>query len=168
MNTETKYQEMSISELIEELGGDDGRKREKARAALVKKGKDSIKPLKKQLDHPKHLYRWEVMMALKDIAGEELIPLFIKKLYDEEGDIRWIAAEGLIQEGAKAVNPILKALLEDTESVFLLAGTHHIFRELHNNKKLPDSFPYVKIMPLLRSTSLSSSLKVLVYEILNN
>jgi HEAT repeat protein len=160
------HQARHIKQLIEKLGNKNGLDRQKAREALVEIGKEAVGPLLKLLDQPKHIYRWEVMMTFKDMDESSLIPVFIKKLTDDESDIRWIAAEGLIQQGEKAIKPLLNLLIEKSDSIFVLAGTHHILNELHKYNKLPGNFPYYRIMPLLKTTSLAEELKITVHHTL--
>jgi len=163
--TKNEFKDTSIQQLIKILGSKKGMERKKARKILVEKGSDVINPLVDLLDHPKHVIRWEAMMTLKEIGDQSLIPLFISKLDDDESDIRWIASEGLVKLGTDVVNPLLKILMEKPDSVFILAGAHHIFSDLHKNKNLPPDFPFEKIMPLLKITSLAEKLIVTVNQI---
>lgn len=165
--TKNEYKDTGIQQLIQILGNKKGMERKKARKILVEKGSDVINPLVDLLDHPKHIFRWEAMMTLKEIGDQSLIPLFISKLDDDESDIRWIAAEGLVKQGTDAIKPLLKILREKPDSVFVLAGAHHIFSDLHKNKILPPDFPFERIMPLLKITSLAEKLIVTVNQILN-
>jgi HEAT repeat protein len=88
-------------------------------------------------------------------------------LDDEESDIRWIASEGLVKQGKDSIKPLLKVLMKKSGSVFVLAASHHVFNELYKHKKLPDDFPFDKIMPFLKITSPEEELKITVYHILN-
>ena len=157
----------NIQQLVETLGSKNGLERKKARKALVGYGKVIINPLLELLDHPKYIFRWEALMTLKEIRDQTLIPVFISKLDDDESEIRWIAAEGLIKQEKYAIIPLLKFLEKNSDSVFALEGSHHVFNDLHKHKKLPGNFPYDKIMPLLKSTSMSERIKIAIYQILH-
>ena len=97
----------------------------------------------------------------------ESIPVFLEALEDEKSDIRWIAAEGLINIGKDAVRPLIKHVAENYDSIFVLNGAHHIIYELEEKELLPENFPAKKLLFLLRSHSKEASLKVLVHNILN-
>jgi HEAT repeat protein len=51
-------------------------------------------------------------------------------LEDERFEVRWEAAEALINTGRKAVKPLLKALLAKGGSVWTHEGAHHVFSEM--------------------------------------
>ena len=54
----------------------------------------------------------------------------MKALEDEEFDVRWLAAEGLIKMNIKGLKPLLKALEHRGDSALLLEGAHHVFHDL--------------------------------------
>jgi len=71
--------------------------------------------------------RWEATKALGQIADPEATDALISALQDEMFDVRWLASEGLVAIGDKAIAPLLKALVSNPESVFLREGAHHFF-----------------------------------------
>lgn len=157
-----------LQQLIKILGSDNGLEREKARKALVAKGKDSLDYLMELLSNPRHICRWEAVKAMEEIADPDSIPMFIQALEDDKSDVRWIAAEGLIRVGFQAVKPLLKALIEKSDSVFVLEGAHHVFFDLKEKRELPDGFPVDNLLSTLKNPEWVESVKPLVYEILNN
>ena len=166
-NKNIKLKNSELKELIIKLGSDNGLEREKARKALVKIGGDSIDFLMELLSHPKHIYRWEAVKTMEEIGDPVSIPLFIQALEDDKGDVRWIAAKGLIKLGALSINPLLKILEQKSDSVLLLEGAHHVFFDLKENKVLPKGFPIDKLLASLRTPDWVDSVKPLAYEILN-
>jgi HEAT repeat protein len=156
-----------MRELIIKLGSDNGLEREKARKALVKIGRDSIDFLMELLSHPKHIYRWEAVKTMEEIGDPVSIPILIQALEDDKGDVRWIAAKGLIKLGSLSIKPLLKMLEQKSDSVLLLEGAHHVFFDLKENKILPKGFPIDKLLSCLRTPDYLESVKPLVYEILN-
>lgn len=164
-NIESKNSEMH--ELIVKLGSDDGIEREKARKALVKIGRDSIDLLMELLSHPKHIYRWEAVKTLEEIADPVSIPLLIQALEDDKSDVRWIAAKGLIKLGEHSIKPLLKILEEKSDCVFVLEGAHHVFFDLKENKVLPKDFPIDKLLSALKNPEWVESVKPIAYEILS-
>ncbi len=127
--------ENEIEELIKKLYSKDGIQRKMARYDLVKIGKPAIKYLSGLLNEPKdkeqkEYVRWEAIKTLSQINNPESIPILIKALEHEDFDLRWMAAEGLINIGEKSIKPLLKTLVRKSNSIYLLEGTHHILKEL--------------------------------------
>jgi HEAT repeat protein len=166
-NKSKKIKNSEMHELIITLGGDNGLEREKARKALVKIGRESIDFLIELLSHPKHIYRWEAVKTLEEIADPLSIPLFIQALEDDKSDVRWIAAKGLIKLGALSIKPLLKILEQKSDSVFVLEGAHHVFFDLMENKVLPKGFPINKLLSSLKNPEWVESVATLAYEISN-
>jgi len=166
-NKNIKLKNSELHELIIKLGSDNGVEREKARKALVKMGRKSIDLLMELLSHPKHIYRWEAVKTLEEIADPVSIPVLIKALEDDKSDVRWIAAKGLIKLGSKSIEPLLKILEEKSDCVFVLEGAHHVFFDLKENEVLPKDFPIDKLLPALKNPEWVESVKPLVYKILN-
>ena len=154
--------------LIELLGSDEGLERKKARESLVAKGKDIINIMGELLSNPEHIYRWEAVKTLEEIGDIDAIPHFIQALEDDKSDVRWIAAEGLIKLGRKSVKPLLNALIEKSDSVFILAGAHHVFFDLREKGKLPHDFPSSKLLSALKNPEWVDGVKPLAYDVLNN
>ena len=55
------------------------------------------------------------------------------------GEIRWLAAEGLIHIGNKAVKPLLRALIEHPDSLWLREGAHHVLYDLPESSNFRQS-----------------------------
>ncbi len=156
-----------IEKLVELLCNDDGHKRKKARQKLVALGENTLEYVTDLLEHPKHICRWEAMKVIEEIGMPESIPVFIEALDDDKSDIRWIAAEGLIRLGKYSLEPLLKEVTENYDSVFVLNGAHHVISELEVRKNLPKNFPAKKLLKLLKKPSMEASLKILVHNTLN-
>ena len=127
--------ENEIEELIKKLYSKDGIQRKMARYDLVKIGKPAIKYLSGLLNEPKdkeqkEYVRWEAIKTLSQINNPESIPILIKALEHEDFDVRWMAAEGLINIGEKSIKPLLKTLVRKSNSIYLLEGIHHVLKEL--------------------------------------
>jgi|ERR1017187_2202052 HEAT repeat protein len=162
------YEDSQIYQLMIKLVSDNGLEREKAREAIVAKGIDMVDFLMELLIHPKHIYRWEAVKTLKEIGDPIAIPLFIRALEDNRNDVRWIASEGLIKLGKISVKPLLKVLIKRSDSVFILAGAHHIFYDLNENDMLPKEFPVDKLLSALKNPTWGESIKLICIELLNN
>ena len=160
-------QEKAIQEEIELLISKNGMERKKARAKLVKRGRPAINYLEKLIFNPQHIQRWEALKTMEEIGDPISIPFFIQSLEDDESDIRWIAAEGLIKLGTLSVKPLLEALLDKPNSIFILAGAHHVFYSLKKSNKLPANFPIDEILDALKHPKWMGSIKPMVYEIMS-
>ncbi len=159
---------LEIKELVDKLCTDDGVKRKETREKLISKGAVVMAYVKDLYYHPKHHCRWEAMKVMEEIADPAAIPLFLEALEDEESDIRWIAAEGLIHTGKLTIQPLLNLLLNKSNSVFVLNGAHHIFSKFKKRDILPDGFPANELLNHLKHFDNESNLKVVVYKSLDN
>lgn len=135
--------ENEIEELINKFYNKDGIQRKKARYALVKIGKPAVKYLSDLLNEPKEneqkeYVRWEAIKTLSQICTPESIPVLIKALEHEDFDVRWMAAEGLINIGKESIEPLLKSLIKNGDSIFLLEGVHHVLKDLQFKKIFND------------------------------
>jgi len=166
--TNREPEDVEIKQLIECLCDDDGLERKKAREKLVAKGKNMIDFLMELLNNPKRIYRWEALKTMEEIGDPISIPLFIRALEDDESDVRWIAAEGLIKIGTQSIKPLLKTLIEKSNSIFVLEGIHHVFHDLKKTEKLPTGFPIDKLLSALKDPEYSERIKPMAYELLNN
>jgi hypothetical protein len=130
--------ENKIEDLIKVFYGKDVINIKKARYELVKIGKPAIKYLAGLLNEPKEHIRWEAIKTLSQIADPESIPVLIKALENDDFDVRWLAAEGLIEIGKESIKPLLKSLVHDQDSRFLLEGAHHVLKGLEFQKVFID------------------------------
>ncbi len=122
--------EPSIETLINTLSTLKDKVREETRHTLVAIGKPAVPSLIKALKNKKALIRWEVAKALEQIADPETAPMLVEALEDDDFDVRWLAAEGLVKMNIKGLKPLLEALELRGESVLLREGAHHVFHDL--------------------------------------
>jgi len=130
--------ENKIEDLIKVFYGKDVINIKKARYELVKIGKPAIKYLAGLLNEPKEHIRWESIKTLSQIAAPESIPILINALDNDDFDVRWLAAEGLIEIGKESIKPLLKSLIRNQDSKFLLEGVHHVLKDLEFKKVFVD------------------------------
>jgi len=74
------------------------------------------------LKDPDHEVGCKATKALGEIADPRAAPALVVTLEDEGFDIRWLAAEGLIALGPVGLAPLLEALAEKANSVYLTGG----------------------------------------------
>ena len=125
-----------ISERIAALASPSPVARRKAREALVALGKPAVPSLIQLLSHCKPHARWEAAKALGGIADPIAASALVNALKDRDGDVRWLAAEGLAALGQDALHPLLAALIERSESDWLCEGAHHVCHALIKKKGL--------------------------------
>ena len=119
-----------ISSLIAAFSSEDGLVRETARRRLVHMGRPAVAPLMEALAVDDPQTRWEAAKALGYLADPDSAPALVRALRDEEFGVRWLAAEGLIPLGFEGLEPLLRALIEHSDSAWLRQGAHHVLRVL--------------------------------------
>lgn len=133
----------TVEELIKDLASPDGIVRQKARYELVKIGNPALDYLLELQSAKKHLVRWEAVKAISEIGSRNSIPILINALEDEEFDVRWLAAEGLIEIGISSVYALLKAFIANKDSVHLKEGVHHVLKGLEIRGLYDDKFDII-------------------------
>lgn len=115
-----------MNELIEKLSSKESKIREDARLKLVGMGHQVIDQLEPLLNSDEHITRWEAAKTLVQIHDEKSAAVFVKHLENDDMDIRWLAAEGLIKTGKEGLKHLLKALIEKPDTYNLRKGAHHV------------------------------------------
>lgn len=131
--------EKSLKLLLTNLSNEDGIVRKSARELLTQIGEQAIGFLGELLQAPKHITRWEAVKTLSQIHNQLSIPYLINAMEDEDDDIRWLAAEGLISLGKESVEPLLKTLIENYPSIYLRMGVHHVLKILLDRGQFVDT-----------------------------
>ncbi|MBN1151987.1 MAG: HEAT repeat domain-containing protein [Dehalococcoidia bacterium] len=116
----------SLEGLLLQLDQPDGVTRERARRSLVALGGPAVEPLLKALKSKKSRVRFEAAMSLRDIADRRAIPGLVDALGDRTFEVRWVAAEALINIGRPVVPAVLHALMENSQSTWLRDGCRHV------------------------------------------
>ena len=80
--------------------------------------------------------RWEAAKALCGIADPIAATALVNALDDRDGDVRWLAAEGVAALGRDGLQPLLVALLQRAQSGWLCEGAHHVCHTLVKRKRL--------------------------------
>ena len=66
------------------------------------------------------------------------IPDLIEALQDEVFDIRWLAAEALIAIGKESIEPLLRAVINQSNESFLREGAHHVITYIMSSISITD------------------------------
>jgi len=122
--------EKTLSLLNELINVDDYKRRTKARKDLMKKGSGILPVMHKLINSDHKIIRKEAMKMIELIPDESSTNYAIAMLEDEESEIRWIAAEALIEIGRSTIRPLLKTLQSDAGSLNLRQGAHHVLYKL--------------------------------------
>ena len=131
----SEEQRERIPALVEDLGSREGQRRQTARRALAEMGKPVVDFLAELIEHPKHVYRWECLKTLVQIAEPNALDLFLLALEDEDFDVRWLAAEGLIKLGPQSIIPLIEHLLANVKKDVVRDAAHHVLRALRRRAK---------------------------------
>lgn len=136
----------AVRPLLSKLGNRRAADRQRAREDLVAIGEPAVPGLIGMLSSPARMERWEAAKALAEIAEPTSAAALVRSLEDDDGDVRWIAAEGLIALGRHALVPLLEALITRTGSPWILTGAHHILIELRKQKGLREVEPVLEAL----------------------
>jgi len=138
--------ELTIKNNIYKFADNDGLVRENARKQLVDIGPPAIDFLSAMETHPKSIARWEAVKALAEIRNLVAAPLLINALEDRNGDVRWLAAEGLAALGKEGLKAVLEALIVYPDTVALRKGAHHVLTRLAETSKEPMIKEFLEIL----------------------
>jgi HEAT repeat protein len=94
-----------IRSLLDDLASSNPTVRTKARTALACIGNPSVPHVVQLLSHGKPHVRWEAAKVLVAIADPISATALVNALDDDDGDVRWLAAEGVIALGRDGLYP---------------------------------------------------------------
>jgi uncharacterized protein (DUF302 family) len=120
----------AIQSLIMNLSSSDEILRIHSRESLVKIGKPAVPQLVEALMRGNHWLRWEAAKTLGEIGDPTAAPALVEALKDEEFDVQWLAAAGLIKMKRGGIEPLLHALMTEIDLPRIREGAHHVLREL--------------------------------------
>jgi HEAT repeat protein len=121
---------VEIPGLIESLIDPDPEVRKDARVSLIMYGKLAVCPLIAALSWPDNGLRLNIIEVLSKIHNPEAIPALVQVLQDKNCEIRRAAAENLIGFRQHSIRPLIKALADDAQSVWLREGAHKVLLAL--------------------------------------
>jgi len=133
-----------LSALIAQLSEKDGKKRQGARQALIEAGEAAVEPLHEILGDRANPARWEAAKALAEIGSKNSSERLVACLEDNDSDIAWLAAKGLIRIGVPALHPLFARVLEQPDSRRLKQGVHHVLHDLRDRRTRELLQPYIK------------------------
>ena len=129
-NTTQSATKADIDRLITQLANDRWAERRAAEDGLRKAGPAAVGPLTAALRSDSDRLRWGAAKVLGELRDASAAPALAESLEDEDGGVRWLAAQGLIAIGQPAVVPVLRRLLSRADSPWFQEGAHHVLRGL--------------------------------------
>jgi hypothetical protein len=135
-----------IQLLIQKLSSPHAAERERARNDLVMIGDEIVPPLIEVVETAGERARLEAARALAELAEPAAIAILIQCLEDEHQDLRWVAAEGLLNIDGPAVEPLLLALIDRAWAHTILDGAAHVVRGLVRRVSQPIFEPLIFAM----------------------
>ena len=120
----------AIPDLVAQLGSGDARVRRRARNDLVAVGPLALSALTQALEDRNPHVRSEAARALGRIRDAVVADALVKRLEDDNLEVRWTAAEGLVALGRDGLVAILRAMLQERASVRRREGAHRVLRSL--------------------------------------
>jgi HEAT repeat protein len=142
-----------IGGLVKSLSSNISIERHRAREILVSIGKPVIGYLKNSAASRDLKERWEAIKVVAQIKDPSGIPILLAAMDDPEFEIRWIAAEGLIDLGEKCIKPLLIKLIDKNESVFFRNGAHHVLNELKMRGLYTDTAGLISLLKDIKAES---------------
>lgn len=129
---------LCIELLIARLQSADGAERKHAREALGKIGKPTVPYITSLLNHPDEHVRWEACKTLERIRDPRTAKALAEMLLDDDMDVRWVAADALIELEHHAIEPVLEMIEFHFDSVILREGVHHVLHSLKEMRLLDE------------------------------
>ncbi len=136
----------SIPDLANDLISKNYLLRKKAREELVEIGDHSLSVLAKLTKHEDETVRWEAVLTIVQIGTRETLDILLNCLEDDEFSIRWLAAQGVVNQGKYAIMPLLRELKNKPDSIFLRHGAHHVLRELRKKGFFKDNYYLIEAL----------------------
>jgi HEAT repeat protein len=116
--------------LVRGLDGSGAASSQEARRELVAMGEPVAPLLLEALRSPNTQTRWEAAKALGELALPATAGGLVDSLCDDDGGVRWVAAESLIVLGVPALDALLHAVMKHSEDMWLREAAHHVLTAL--------------------------------------
>ena len=123
----------SMSDMVAGLASDKWLDRHAAEVGLLSLGRSAVPTLVDCLDSTSAQVRRGAAKVLKGVAGiadPSVAVALARALVDNDGGVRWLAADALIAMGPKSIGPVLRLLVQRGDSPWAQEGAHHVLRQL--------------------------------------
>lgn len=110
------------------------------------------------------LEREQAIHQLGKSATPDVVDHLIKLLEDNADGVRWAASTALIECGDAALKPLLQALLDQHDSVWLRRGAYRVFHDTKSYKVQQATADVVKALngPAAESTTTDAAARALM------
>lgn len=136
----------SLRPLLSTLGDTHPAERLRARRKLVAVNGPAVPMLVRMLSSPVRLERWEAAKTLAEIADPRSAAALVRSLEDDDHDVRWVAGEALVALGRDALRPLLEALMERSDSLWLRKRAHYVLSGLREHYGIEEVEPVLKAL----------------------
>jgi HEAT repeat protein len=108
--------------------------------------------------------REQAIHQLGQTPTPDVVDHLIKLLEDNDDGIRWAASSALIECGDAALKPLLQALLDQHDSVWLRRGAYRVFHETKSYKVQQATAELVKALngPAAESSTTDAAARALM------
>ena len=145
---ETTAGTSSLQLLIDSLSSSSIPRRRRALRALIGHGPIAVAALAGLFTSPREHVRWEAAKALGRIGGLSAAEALAPVLDDESLDVRWAASDGLVAIGHVSLIPVLRILIERSNSVRVREGAIHVLHGLLEDRYIEIILPVLSAMKL--------------------
>jgi HEAT repeat protein len=110
------------------------------------------------------LEREQAIHSLKNSPTPEVIEELINGLDDDQEGVRWAASSVLIEFGEAALKPLLQALIDRHDSVWLRRGAYRVFHDTKSLKVQQATGEVVKALtgPAAESTTTDAAARAML------
>ncbi len=110
------------------------------------------------------LEREQAIRQLSEAPNPNVVDHLIKLLEDNADGVRWAASTALIACGEAALKPLLKALLDQHDSMWLRRGAYRVFHDTKSYKVQQATAEVIKALngPAAESTTTDAAARALM------
>ena len=125
-----------LDKMVGALASDDGMTRKRARETLVLVGEPAVAQVRGLLASSQKRVRWEAVKTLAAMIDPPSVDVFVQLLDDQHSELRWLAADGLINLGPGSVRPVLSSLLREPLSQGRRQMARRVLRQLSSDNEV--------------------------------
>ncbi len=116
--------------------------------ALMELGSAAVPALIAESNSPSAWIRWHCIRALGQICDDRALPILVRALDDQDHAVAWVAAKELPNFGKLNIEPVLRLLMIEETSPWLVETTSYVLRQQcqHHKELRPYLEPVLKEM----------------------
>ncbi len=121
----------AIPALLNALRGADEQLGSHIFSALVRMGHEAVPALIERSKSSSAWMRWNCLRALSEISDHRALPVLVPALLDTDHSVVWMAAKGLVRFRRVGLGPLLRLLMTNETSPWLVEATSYVMHELY-------------------------------------